>query len=151
MRRKDKEIKSKKQIRAIIDKALVCRLAMLDGKKPYIVPLCFGLIGNTLYFHSTKSGKKLSVLKKNPHVCFEFETGVELVPSDVACGMGMKYKSVIGFGKASIVEDSVEKKKALGAIVRHYSDAACQFPAAILEKTVVFKVEIIEMTAKKSG
>ena len=150
MRRKDKEI-TEKEIKPIIKKARVCRLAMIDGKKPYLVPLCFGLAGNTLYFHSAVTGKKLSIIKKNPRVCFEFETGVELVPSTTACKIGMKFQSVIGFGKARMVEDEKEKLKGLCAIVRHYSDCACEFPPEILEKTVVFKVEIRKMTAKKSG
>ena len=42
VRRKDKEISDASGINAIIEKAIVCRLAMVDGDKPYIVPLSFG-------------------------------------------------------------------------------------------------------------
>jgi uncharacterized protein len=151
MRRKDKEITGKKEIRSIIEKAQVCRLAMTQGAKPYLVPLCFGITGNTLYFHCAREGKKLNIIKKNPHVCFEFETGVELVPSEIACKIGMKFQSVIGFGRARIVEDKKEKLKGLCAIVRHYSKARCEFPPELLEKTLIFRVEINKMTGKKSG
>jgi len=151
MQHKDKEITGKKEIKSIIERAQVCRLAMAEGAKPYLVPLCFGLVGNTLYFHSALAGKKLSILKKNPEVCFEFETGVALVPSSTACKIGLKFQSVIGFGRARLVEDEKEKLKGLCAIVRHYSKAPCEFTPEILEKTVVFKVVIKKMTGKKSG
>ena len=49
---------NKRNIEAIIRKAAVCRLGILDGDTPTIVPLCFGYRDNTLYFHgAVKSGK----------------------------------------------------------------------------------------------
>ena len=50
MRRKDKEISDPAGIDAIIKKAAVCRLGMVNGDKPYVVPLCFGL-QDTVYNH----------------------------------------------------------------------------------------------------
>jgi nitroimidazol reductase NimA-like FMN-containing flavoprotein (pyridoxamine 5'-phosphate oxidase superfamily) len=64
MRRHEREITDKKEIEAIIRKALVCRLAMVDGDKPYVVPLCFGYADHTLFFHSAGEGKKLEIIKK---------------------------------------------------------------------------------------
>jgi len=71
MRRQDKEIQNEPEIKAIIKKAGVCRLGMINGNKPYIVPLCFGYHDNVLYFHSSLKGKKIDILQKNPNVCFE--------------------------------------------------------------------------------
>ena len=64
MRRKDREINDKFAIESIIRKASVCRLAMVDGNRPYIVPLCFGYQGDALYFHSANVGKKLDRANK---------------------------------------------------------------------------------------
>ena len=42
MRRKEQEISDESAIKTIIEKAVVCRLGMVAGNQPYIVPLCFG-------------------------------------------------------------------------------------------------------------
>ena len=45
MRRKDKEIRDEAEIEAILKEAIVCRLALFDGRRPYIVAMCFGHAG----------------------------------------------------------------------------------------------------------
>ncbi len=42
MRRKDREITDIETIRSILDKAKVLHLAMIDGDRPYVVPLHYG-------------------------------------------------------------------------------------------------------------
>jgi len=151
MRRQDKEIQNESEIKAIIKKAGVCRLGMINGNKPYIVPLCFGYHDNVLYFHSSLKGKKLDILQKNPNVCFEFDLITELVESDNPCNWGMKYQSVIGFGKVVFIASLAEKLKALNIIMAQYSKRQFQFPENKLKVTSVFKVEIESMTGKHSG
>lgn len=51
MRRKEKEISDESGVDAIIANATVCRLGMVNGDKPYIVPLSFGYQDQALYFH----------------------------------------------------------------------------------------------------
>jgi len=91
--------------KGIILKSTVCKLAMCDRHQPYIVPLCFGFKDNILYFHSAPKGKKIDILKNNPNVCFEFDIFTQVIKSAKACKWGMKYRSVIGYGKASFVTD----------------------------------------------
>jgi len=152
MRRKEKEIKDRNEIEDIMRKAQVCRLAMADGPLPYIVPLCFGYGDDTLYFHTAQEGKKLDILRKNRMVCFECDTDRELIRSETPCKWGMKFRSVVGFGKASLVEDPVGKRKALAIIIEHYAGSpTSDFEETILRKTCVIKVDIEDMTGKKSG
>ncbi len=150
MRRSEKEVKEKTEIEAIIREAVVCRLAMSENGRPYIVPLNFGYKDNTLFFHGAKEGKKVDILKKNPNVCFEFDIGAATVQAEDACFWGMKFKSVIGFGKASFVEDEKEKEKALTIIMAQYSDAVYSFDENFIRATAVVKVEIESMTGKRS-
>jgi len=109
MRRKEKEITDIKSIEEIISKARIFRLAMTLEDNPYVVPLCFGYRARTIYFHSAGQGKKIDILRKNNKVCFEFEVDCELRESDKACNWSMKFRSVIGFGKVSFIEDMEEK------------------------------------------
>jgi len=150
MRRKEKEIIEKSAIEAIITKSLVCRLALSDDNAPYIVPLSFGYKDKMLYFHGSQKGKKIDIIKKNQKVCFEFDADTEIVKAEDACQWSMRYKSVIGFGKAVLLKDLDEKQKALSIIMSQYSDRAFQFDDAALKKAAVIKVEIESMTGKQS-
>ena len=151
MRRKDKEISDESDIKAIIKKAVVCRLGMVNGNKPYIVPLCFGYQGNALYFHGALKGQKIDCLRNNPNVCFEFDLIAEPKESEEPCSWSMNYQSVIGFGKAVFVEDSDEKHKALSIIMAQYSEKQFEFPENKIKATIIIKVEIESMTGKQSG
>ena len=150
MRRSDKEITDESAIEAIINASLVCRLALSDGDQPYIVPLSFGYQDRTLYFHSALEGKKIDIIKINNRVCFEFDVNTEIIKAEKACKWGMKYQSVIGFGRAVLVENIQEKQKALNIIMNHYSDRNFQFPDKAIEKIAVIKIEIESMTGKHS-
>ena len=151
MRRKEKEITDKSEIESIIRKSLVCRLGLADAGRPYIVPLCFGYKNNCLYFHSAKEGRKIDILKRNNEVCFEFDDDLQVQVGKAACDWGMQYRSVIGYGRASIIEDPEEKHRALDVIMAQYGDGPFEYSEKAFKKTLVIKVEIETMTGKKSN
>lgn len=151
MRRSDREITGESAIEQIILACDVCRLAVSDGDRPYIVPLCFGYRDRTFYFHSAAQGHKIDTLRKNPRVCLELDTDTGIVTAERACGWGMRYRSVIGFGTAELVEDHDEKREALEIIMNHYSDRSLALPDADLERTAVIRVTVEGMTGKQSG
>lgn len=151
MRRKDKEITDMTVIESILQEADVCRLAMVDGQIPYLVPMSFGYQDRFLYFHSASEGRKLNVLKKNNLVCFEVESNVKLFRGENPCNWSMKYYSVIGYGRAEVTVDLAEKERALNLIMEKYNGPGeYSYPAEALEKIVVIKVMIDEMAGKKS-
>ncbi len=151
MRRKEKEMTDKKNIEAVIRKCLVCRLAINDGDYPYIVPLNFGYKDDVLYFHGALKGKKISLLQKNPHVAFEFDTRLEIVKADEACNWSMKFQSVVGRGIISMLESPDEKKKALGLIMAQYSDQTFELSEKSIKGIAVYQLNIKQMTGKQSG
>jgi len=151
MRRKEKEIADAAEIEAVIAQAQVCRMAMCDGDRPYVVPLCFGYADRVFYFHCAAEGRKLDVLKRNPHVCLELEAGVSLKAGVKACDWGMNYRSVIAFGRAERVDAPEAKRRALDLIMARYAPGQVEYLEAALAKTVVIQVEVMNMTGKKSG
>jgi len=151
MRRNDKEIHDRDAVEAIIRDSLVCRLALSDENRPYVVPLCFGYRDNALYFHSSPEGKKIEIIRKNGNVCFEFDVDQEVVQDEKPCKWTMNYRSVIGFGKGSLVENLEEKKKGLDVIMQQYSGRSFEYLQPEIENTVIIKVEIESMTGKESG
>ena len=100
--------------------------------------------------HFAEQGKKLNILRKNNNVCFEVDINHELIKADKACDWGMKYKSVIGFGKAVFIDDVELKRKALDVIMQQYSEGTFEYPADAIKNIVVIKVEIESMTGKQS-
>ncbi len=152
MRRADKEITDKTLIDKILTEAEVIRLAMIDNESPYLVAMNYAYVGDCIYMHSAKEGRKIDILRKNNRLAFQVDTGVELVIKDEACSCSTKYLSVFGTGKASFVEDNVDKAKALDEIMtKHTGKAEFEYPEKALEKTLIIKVEIESMTGKKSG
>ena len=151
MRRKEKEITNGNEIEQIFKEALVCRLGMFDGKIPYIVPMNFGYRDNTLYFHSALVGRKIDILKKNPDVCFEIDIPGKTITSDKACNWSMVFLSIIGEGSVLFIDNESEKIKALNIIMSHYSDKDnWDFNKKMMGKTLVFKVEIENISVKRS-
>jgi len=151
MRRKEKEITDKKELESIISRSSTCRLALSVDNQPYIVPLCFGYQDNVLYFHSADTGRKIDMIRQNNQVCFEFDIDEEIVEHKEACHWGMNYRSIIGFGKAYIVEDDKQKREMLDIIMDQYTKGVYEYSDELLEIMVVIKVEIEELTGKQSG
>ncbi len=139
-------------IEQIIRDSNVCRLAVSLNDRPYIVPLNFGYENETLFFHGLRrDGKCMEMIRGNKNVCFEIDTGLETVPAEEACKWSMKYRSVIGFGTASFVEDAASRKNALDVIMAQYAETPYTYPEKFVEVTTVVRVNITSMTGKMSG
>ena len=63
----------------------------------------------------------------------------------------MNYRSVIGFGKALIIDDPKEKIKAINTIIQHYAGKLLQYRKPKLKDTAIIKVEIESIFGKESG
>jgi nitroimidazol reductase NimA-like FMN-containing flavoprotein (pyridoxamine 5'-phosphate oxidase superfamily) len=154
MRRKEKEITEQASMEEIIKRSSICRLAMADESgNPYVIPLCFGYRGNTVYLHSAREGRKIDILKNNPRVCVLFDIDQEVLPGKEACEWGMRFQSVIAFGTASFLEKKEEKHDALNIIMDNYSNGneAWRYPKKAMDAVLIIKIHVEEMTGKVSG
>lgn len=150
MRRSEKEITDRAEIDAVIRRSRVLRLGLSDRGQPYVVPLCFGYDGRSLYFHCAREGKKMQILRQNNRVCVEFDIVDGVAESDQACNWSVNYQSVIGFGTAHVVVDLPEKRDALALLMAQYSGRSFTFPDDALKGTVIVRIDISSMTGKKS-
>ncbi len=146
-----REITDINEIEGIIRRASICRIGLVDGDEPYLVPVCFGYERSALYFHGAFAGRKVELIRKNSKVCFEIDTDVEIVNVETPCDAVVKYRSVIGVGRAYILENDEEKTHGLNLIMRQYTKGDFSFPKSELDKTLVVKVDIESITGKKSG
>ena len=132
MRRTDKEITSKAEIEDILERGRVCHLGLCDNGIPYVVPVNYGYSDGCLYVHSAGKGRKIEILRGNNLVSFNIYVDESIRESATACNWTMKYCSVMGTGKAYLLEKQDEKIEALRLIMRHYSAGEYQFdPAAV--------------------
>ena len=153
MRRKDRQITEIEAIRAILDKAKVLHLAMIDGARPYVVPMNYGYAladGRlTLYLHGAKEGRKLDVLQQNDRVAFVLETNVSPVSGgDIPCKYGEAYASVMGEGTAVLLDDPVQKIEALQILMKTQTGREFAFTPAMAESVAVIRVNVDSFTAK---
>ena len=148
MRKKEREIKDKAILEQLLMQSRICRLGLFDGKWPYVVPVNMGYEPGRIYFHSSKKGKKMDILRNNPNVCFELDADVEIVTGEKPCDWTTYYKSVIGFGTAVILEDEAEKLAGLKVIMRRHGGPADGFKPEVVPVTAVVRIDITSMTGK---
>jgi len=153
VRRHDMEITDREKLYEILRKSLVCHLALVDQGKPYMVSMNYGFKDDTIYLHSAIEGRKIDILRKNPDVCFQIYYGNRLTTGPDACGdWTMKYRSVTGFGRATLIEDDKEKIPAMHVIMGQYTTRGpFEFSPQRVAQTMVIRIDIDEMTGKVSG
>jgi uncharacterized protein len=150
LRRSDKELTDRKDIDDVLNRAGICHLALCKNSVPYVVPMNYGYEDGCLYFHSAVEGRKIDMLRSNNSVSFAMHVDERLATSNVACKWSTKYKSVVGEGKAFLVEKPKEKEKALAIIMRHYSNHEFTFDPLQVKKVVIIKVIIDSISGKQS-
>jgi uncharacterized protein len=151
---KVQRITKQSELEEIIKNCQYCNMAMVDLEgKPYVLPFNYGYKDETIFLHSDQKGKKIDILEKNPDVCLSFSTDTELFFRDehVACSYGMKYKSVLIYGKVEFVDDYDKKEEALNAIMKQYTEREFKYNAPAVKNVKVFKVKIEEITGKEFG
>ena len=124
VRRKDKEIQDPKVIEELLQNTPVCRIGLAPGKDPgfpFVVPVHFVHDRGRIYVHSAREGKKMAMLGENPRVCVEMDDFIELKSADKACNYSTRFRSLIAFGTARIVEEREDRRRALQLLMEKYS------------------------------
>ena len=148
MRRKDK-MKTYEEAVQILGECTNGVLSVIgDGGYPYGVPVSYIYNDGKIYFHCAGEGHKLDAIKADPRVSFTVVGADEIAPEKFTT----MYKSVIAFGRASIIDTDEEKMAALNLIREKYSGNFPKDGAAYIEKfwdkTTVVVIEIEHITGK---
>lgn len=147
-----KLIQDSQQIETILSTAKFLHLALSDAETPYIVPMSFGYKEKVIYLHSSREGRKIDILKRNPRVCFEVDIETEVITAEDPCKYNVRYRSVIGHGQAKFLEDYNEKVEGLTVLSEHYGKKGpFEFEEWKVNRLCVIKIEIEKMTGKESG
>ena len=154
MRQHKKEINDKNVIDNLLRSAPVGRLGTIgrDGY-PRIKPLNFAYADHTIYFHSAREGEKIDDILRDGRVCFEVDLPIAYVKGseDDPCRASYLFQSVIIYGKAALVHDEPERRKALSELMRKYQPDGRygDFLDVKLALTAVVRIDIETMTGKE--
>lgn len=152
MRKSRQEISDPLMLDQILANAFICRVAMMDGDLPYIVPFNYGYRDGCIYIHSAPKGKKIELIGKNKQVCFEVEEGVEILKGEKACDWSTRYRSVVGYGTMEILSDGASKQEGLEILMaQHGGPELNEFNAKDLDRMVILKLSISSLTGKQSS
>lgn len=101
------------EITALLGRALIAHVAVIDGDTPYVGPLSFVYSDGLLSFR-TMDGRRLEAIRTNPVVSVEVtETGPGVAD----------WASVIVTGRAEIVDDAPESAKIAARLIAKYRAA----------------------------
>ncbi len=88
-----------------------------DDGYPYAVPISYVYTGGAIYMHSALQGHKLDAIASNDKVSFCVVEKDEIHPETFTT----HFRSVIAFGRASIVDNDDDKMAATLALAAKYS------------------------------
>jgi nitroimidazol reductase NimA-like FMN-containing flavoprotein (pyridoxamine 5'-phosphate oxidase superfamily) len=143
-------------IDAILDEGLVCHVAFAAGGSPVVLPTTHVRVDDAIYVHGSAASHMLRTLAGGVEVAVAVTLLDGLVLARTAFHHSVNYRSVVLFGRATLVEDPALKRRALGALVDKLvagRSAACRPPDdAELAATKVLALPIEEASAKvRSG
>ena len=152
MTKRERQITGPIEIRRILDTAKVLHLGLAVNDEPYVVPMNYGWTEEegrlVLYLHSALKGRKLDMMDANPNVFFELECDRMPFEGRLPCQYGMVYSSVMGRGKARIVEDVEEKKQAMTILMKTQTGKDFTFVDRLVSIVAVIRIDVAEYTAK---
>lgn len=148
MRRKDRQREDREFFEDALARASEMFLALHDGQFPYCLPFNFAAEDGFIYIHSALSGKKMDLIRQNPHTGFALAVDV-LINRELSTTY---YKSICGCGIAEILEDEEEKAHALDLLGRKYK-ARCDVPASLasVRRTAIIRIRIVQLSGKANA
>jgi hypothetical protein len=142
----------RERVYQILDEGFICHVGFAVEGQPFVIPTGYARDGETLYIHGSQASRMLRALKGGLDVCLTVTLVDGMVMARSAFHHSMNYRSVVVFGRASLVEDEAEKLEALRAFSEHVLpgrwDEVRQPTRAELSATTVLSLPLEEASAK---
>jgi uncharacterized protein len=103
----------------ILDEGFICHVGFAPQGQPVVIPTGYARVDNKLYIHGSQASRMLRTLSGGVDACVTVTIIDGLVLARSAFHHSMNYRSVVIFGRATIVEDRDEKITALLALSEH--------------------------------
>lgn len=136
----------------ILDEALICHVGFAEGGQPFVIPINFARVDDTIVLHGAKASRLLKHIEAGNPVCVEATIVDGLVLARSVFHSSVNYRSVVLFGTGRLVTDEAEKMSALEAVVEHLIPGRWQEARLPTKKemnaTSVVSIRIDEASAK---
>ncbi|MCI0497872.1 MAG: pyridoxamine 5'-phosphate oxidase family protein [Thermoplasmata archaeon] len=154
MRHPHKAMDSREDIDALLASERLMTIAMCRDGEPYLVTVDYGYDPGErcFYFHCATRGKKMDYLRANPTVWGQVMADDGYVQTECE----HRFRSVHFRGRAEVVEDLDEIKKALVVLIDQQEDEPGPVAERLLAKVdptklAVVRIRVDSFTGKRNG
>jgi len=139
-------------INRILDEGFICHVGFAVDGQPVVIPTGYARAGDSLVIHGSQASRMLRTLGQGIDVCVTVTLIDGLVLARSAFHHSMNYRSVVVFGRATLIDERAEKLAALRALSDHmipsrWEDVR-QPNERELQQTTVLSVPLTEASAK---
>ncbi|XPV69379.1 MAG: pyridoxamine 5'-phosphate oxidase family protein [Halarcobacter sp.] len=154
------EITNKEIINEVLNNAEYGTLALCDNNKPYSLPINFVEYNDEIYFHGSKKGRKMDILKNNQFASFSVVESYSMIQSyfssndGLACPATHFFKSIIIDGEIKFIENYDEKVQALSELMKKlqkegkYKPLSDEVYQKSIDATTIYKLVPNKIKAK---
>lgn len=139
-------------IHAILDAGFLAHVGFEVNGQPFVIPTLYGREGDRLYLHGSVASRMLRNLESGVPACITVTLVDGLVLARSAFHHSINYRSVMAFGTARAITDTVRKTHALRVVSEHLIagrwDDVRQPNEKELKATAVLEFSIEEASAK---
>lgn len=157
VRRSDRAVEDTAWIEDFLRRAPVGVMATVHDGQPFVNSNLFvyDAAAHAIYLHTARVGRTRANVELEERVCFSINDMGRLLPASEALEFSVEYSGVMVFGRAHIVEETEEAKRALQMLLDKY------FPHLKpdvdyrsttdeeLARTAVYKIEIDQWSGKR--
>ncbi|MFY9224711.1 MAG: pyridoxamine 5'-phosphate oxidase family protein [Blastocatellia bacterium] len=103
----------------ILDEGFVCHIGFIINGSPCVIPTGYARQGDRLIFHGSTASRMMRSLSEGIDVCITVTLIDGIVLARSAFHHSFNYRSVVMFGRATLITDKEEKMSALEAFTEH--------------------------------
>ena len=136
----------------ILDEGFICHVSFAVDGQPFVIPTGYARIDDQLFIHGSQVSRMLRTLAQGIDVCVAVTLVDGLVLARSAFHHSVNYRSVVIFGRATMVEEKEAKLAALFAFSEHVIagrwDDVREPTDQELKATTVLSLPLQEVSAK---
>ena len=136
----------------ILDEGFICHVGFAIEGQPFVIPTGYARVDEQLFIHGSQVSRMLRTLSSGIDVCVTVTLVDGLVLARSAFHHSINYRSVVMFGRATIVEDREAKLAALFAfseqVIPNRWNEVREPTEQELKATTVLALPLVEVSAK---
>jgi nitroimidazol reductase NimA-like FMN-containing flavoprotein (pyridoxamine 5'-phosphate oxidase superfamily) len=137
---------------AILDEGFICHVGFVVDGQPFVIPTGYARVEDQLFVHGSQASRMLRTLSNGVDACVTVTLVDGLVMARSAFHHSINYRSVVVFGRATLVDDPAQKNSALFAfseqVVKGRWKDVREPTDAELKQTTVLCLPLAEASAK---